>query len=85
MESERDRLVVSLEAKIEPPVADELIEAVARAVALTRVEAADRLIDVPGGARVPAGTIVEWFDLDAFVDGAQCDGAPPAEAGTLVE
>jgi hypothetical protein len=57
-----------LERCMIPPIPVEIREVTRLAIELTRTERADRLVHVPGGPHLPAGTLVELFDLDALVD-----------------
>lgn len=58
-----------LQRLLVPPVETELIDAARRAIELTRAEQADRLVEVGNGPAIAAGTLVEIWRLDGFVDG----------------
>lgn len=50
------------------PLSAELRRAAREAVLLTRADLAERLVDVPRGPSLPAGTLVEVLGLDGLAD-----------------
>lgn len=57
-----------LRTRLHTPLPRTLVVAVRTAIELTAAEQADLLVEMEDGPNLAAGTIVEMFDLDRFVE-----------------
>jgi hypothetical protein len=68
VDSRRTSLLAHLCESLHAPIPEALITAAELAIDLTIADYANRLVELPRGASLPAGTLVELLDLDCFVD-----------------